>query len=53
MTNWVVSHTDRFKAAVTMLSTCNRMTISGLGRGRSPTVPSLSTEIRGIIQSLP
>ena len=29
MTNWVVTHTDRFKAAVTMRSTCNRMSQFG------------------------
>lgn len=29
MTNWVVTHTDRFAAAVTMRSTCNRMSQFG------------------------
>ncbi len=29
MTNWVITHTDRFKAAVTMRSTCNRMSQFG------------------------
>lgn len=29
MTNWAVTHTDRFKAAVTMRSTCNRMSQFG------------------------
>jgi dipeptidyl aminopeptidase/acylaminoacyl peptidase len=31
MTNWVVGHTDRFKAAVTDRSTCNRMSHWGTG----------------------
>lgn len=29
MTNWVITHTKRFKAAVTMRSTCNRMSQFG------------------------
>ncbi len=29
MTNWVITHTDRFRAAVAMRSTCNRMSQFG------------------------
>ena len=29
MTNWIVTQTNRFKAAVTMRSTCNRMSQFG------------------------
>lgn len=29
MTNWAIAHTDRFKAAVSMRSTCNRMSQFG------------------------
>jgi dipeptidyl aminopeptidase/acylaminoacyl peptidase len=31
LTNWIVSHTDRFRAAVTDRSTCNRMSHWGTG----------------------